>query len=167
MKDLNPQQKAAVAKRKLGPSSLLAFWKRPITGYITSTSLPGKGIPYWSSSSMPLFIPPTRPFAQCAAHGCVPLTINTQINTLVFSCKICWRVQCPKITQEKNDTPPPSSALTSQSLTWLWVISCPSDPFVQMMPDIHAEGTRWSHFQSAIGNSRCPSWLSLMWGDVG
>lgn len=106
MKDLNPQQKAAVAKRKLGPSSLLAFWKRPITGYITSTSLPGKGIPYWSSSSMPLFIPPTRPFAQCAAHGCVPLTINTQINTLVFSCKICWRVQYPKITQEKNDTPP-------------------------------------------------------------
>lgn len=116
MKDLNPQQKAAAAKRKLGPSSLLAFWKRPITGYITSTSLPGKGIPYWSSSSMPLFIPPTRPFAQCAAHGCVPLTINTQINTLVFSCKICWRVQRPKITQEKNDTPQPRSDLTVPDL---------------------------------------------------
>lgn len=115
MKDLNPQQKAAAAKRKLGPSSLLAFWKHPVTGYITSTSLPGKGISYWSSSSMPLFIPPTRPFAQCAAHGCVPLTINTQINTLVFSCKICWRVQRPKI---KRKMTPPSPTLTSRSLTW-------------------------------------------------
>lgn len=123
MKDLNPQQKAAAAKRKLGPSSLLAFWKRPVTGYITSTSLPGKGIPYWSSSSMPLFIPLTQPFAQCAAHGCVPLTINTQINTLVFSCKICWRVQRPKITQEKNDTPQPHSDLTVPDL-----ISCEWSP---------------------------------------
>lgn len=34
-----------------------------------------------------------------------PPPLSTQINTLAYSPKIRWQIQCPKITREKNDTP--------------------------------------------------------------
>lgn len=100
MTELN-LQKAAAAKGQLGPSSLLAFWKHPVTSYITCTSLPGKRLPYWSSFT-PLRIPSTQPLMQYAALGCIPPPLSTQINTLAYYHKTCRQIQCPRVARENE-----------------------------------------------------------------
>lgn len=89
MRNLSLQQKDAAAKGKLEPSSLLTFWKHTVT-LVTSPPPHSQGMEtaYCSPSSMPLFIPSTLPFTQCAAHGRAP---SIFINKLIHISSISRR----------------------------------------------------------------------------
>jgi len=84
------------------------------------------------------------------------------INTLAFG-SLCWQIQFPKITREKNDTSPHTHTHSLRLNEWSPILS-------SRMPDCtpclsHWGGKeRWSHvLTSAIRSSRWTGWRFVIW----